>query len=697
MATLRKNGQQPSCEPCRTSKLRCDHTTPVCQRCVARNRAEQCVYHPCPLTKPRDMRQRKEQIRAKRNSFAAEPTTVNNTTTTELLDWVEKAPSVLSRSSRRAHTAGEVLADSGFLTPISASKSSDDVYRSLESRANSMSDTCAPRVDHKDVEIGAQILAFFEHLSLFAEVIDLRFDIFDGSVYSPHLIRQSLALLKLLYREALGGTGANGRQSRLLTLSRTIFQNTAKAIETHPEMTLSEYVPLIAARWDTIGLVFALLGTATYQINQNDPVLKREGIPGKDKHGLRKIAMAASDMCIQFSHKLGAMTDPLFWATLQRTVFLFEMHGSADYRSWQALGEVASMVFALGLHQGKVDERAPFFLSEFRARAMVCAYAMDKDISTILARPPRICSRYCNFRFPLDLDWVDVVADAPVRDAAIQRLGPDGWDTQDHTGHECSRPRATLLSLILREMILEVSLSYTVDNLQEMVKKIRHESNQMRMRLPDFLQWSPDNKDLPLMAASLHLEFLNSELILSQTIAKLTGETPESLIGTSRQILTVLLDSIARQLRTGHVNHLLICDFSYIGLPAAAALSKELLYRSHNPSPPGEVSPFPRSEIIQNLSIFAAHLEAFLPNRESDADTLRKGLQSVRSTLDAVLNQPTSFAQSNGIFPSLPPADGTALPGQNIPVADDVQGLDFTAFWEEFEFDWEGDRRVLFS
>jgi chromatin structure-remodeling complex subunit RSC3/30 len=145
-------------------------------------------------------------------------------------------------------------------------------------------------------------------------------------------MRQSLALLKSLYQETVGGPSANGRQARLLAWSRTIFQNTAKAIETHPEMTLSEYVPLIAARWDTIGLVFALLGTATYQINQNDPVLKREGMPGKDKHGLRKIAMAASDMCIQFSHKLGAMTDPLFWATLQRTVFLNEMHGSAGKR-----------------------------------------------------------------------------------------------------------------------------------------------------------------------------------------------------------------------------------------------------------------------------------------------------------------------------------------------------------------------------
>jgi chromatin structure-remodeling complex subunit RSC3/30 len=121
-----------------------------------------------------------------------------------------------------------------------------------------------------------------------------------------------------------------------------------------------------------------------------------------------------------------------------------------------------------------------------------------------------------------------------------------------------------------------------------------------------------------------------------------------------------------------------------------------LLHRSHNPPLPGEVLPFPRSEIIQNLSVFAAHLEAFLPNRESDADALRKGLQSVRTTLDAVLNQPPFFAQSNGTL-MLPPADGTALPGQNISAADEAQGLDFAAFWEDFEFDWAGDRRVLFS
>lgn len=130
------------------------------------------------------------------------------------------------------------------------------------------------------------------------------------------------------------------------------------------------------------------------------------------------------------------------------------------------------MIFALGLHQGKVDERAPFFLSELRTRTIVAAYFNDKELATFLGRPPRICRRYCNLQPPVDLAWDDVVAEAPVRDVALQRLGPDGWDTQGDPRGESSNPRVILLMGILREMILEVSLCYNVDDLEGMVKYV---------------------------------------------------------------------------------------------------------------------------------------------------------------------------------------------------------------------------------
>lgn len=47
----RHNGVPQACEPCRKSKIRCDHQSPKCSRCVSRNL--DCVYHPAPMTKRR--------------------------------------------------------------------------------------------------------------------------------------------------------------------------------------------------------------------------------------------------------------------------------------------------------------------------------------------------------------------------------------------------------------------------------------------------------------------------------------------------------------------------------------------------------------------------------------------------------------------------------------------------------------------
>lgn len=141
----------------------------------------------------------------------------------------------------------------------------------------------------------------------------------------------------------------------------------------------------------------------------------------------------------------------------------------SDYRTWQRQGDVVSLVYALGLHQRKADERKPFFLAEIRNRAMVAAYAMDKELATFLGRPPRICRQYCDLQFPLDIGWEDLVADASTRDAAIQRLGPDGWNVEGDMD-KGARPRLTLLASILREMVLEFSLSRDVDNLWDRVE-----------------------------------------------------------------------------------------------------------------------------------------------------------------------------------------------------------------------------------
>lgn len=51
---FRRNGKEKACEPCRKGKLACDHSVPVCSRCIRRKITSKCVYHPAPMTKARE-------------------------------------------------------------------------------------------------------------------------------------------------------------------------------------------------------------------------------------------------------------------------------------------------------------------------------------------------------------------------------------------------------------------------------------------------------------------------------------------------------------------------------------------------------------------------------------------------------------------------------------------------------------------
>lgn len=68
---LRRNGKLPSCEPCRKSKLSCDHLSPVCGRCQKKKTPHNCTYHPAPMTGAKRATDEKTQIRTKRSRNGA--------------------------------------------------------------------------------------------------------------------------------------------------------------------------------------------------------------------------------------------------------------------------------------------------------------------------------------------------------------------------------------------------------------------------------------------------------------------------------------------------------------------------------------------------------------------------------------------------------------------------------------------------
>lgn len=137
---------------------------------------------------------------------------------------------------------------------------------------------------------------------------------------------------------------------------------------------------------------------------------------------------------------------------------------------------------------------------------------------------------------------------------------------------------------------------------------------------------------------------------------------------------------VSRLARSGKVVSSLIWELCYIGVPAAGVLSSQLLRRSRlQPSQPTSLlssAQFPRSEIIQNLSVFAAHLGGLLWQENGNYEVYKKGQMAIKEVLDRVLSDDPARASTDaGVSPDL--------------------GVDFMEFWDSF--DWEQEIRFSFS
>ena len=110
---LRRNGKQQSCEPCRKSKLKCDHVLPKCGRCIQRKIEHRCVYHPAPMSKHTVGDAETPMSDLKHSSLVNRISSIG----TEPIDWI--GPNV--HTHRPSADAGKIAGDqpAGFLGPTS--------------------------------------------------------------------------------------------------------------------------------------------------------------------------------------------------------------------------------------------------------------------------------------------------------------------------------------------------------------------------------------------------------------------------------------------------------------------------------------------------------------------------------------------------------------------------------------------------
>ncbi|KAI3234256.1 hypothetical protein CBS147310_4733 [Penicillium roqueforti] len=206
-------------------------------------------------------------------------------------------------------------------------------------------------------------------------------------------------------------------------------------------------------------------------------------------------------------------------------------------------------------------------------------------------------------------------------------------------------PRISLITSVFREKVLELSLSRQLDNLSQRVEELSRESRQLRQGLPEFLHWKP-NIDGALISKveydllfEVHIEFLYNDFLLYRTLGKRTQTQPEEVLGIAREILKTLVIMISQKTRSRQPIKDIGLNVCLPGLPSAGVLCAELLRRSR--SPVTSSSPeFPRSEVIQNLTLFAAYLDTIIQPNDSNYmyRVAQQGQKAIRHVLDQVLS-----------------------------------------------------------
>jgi chromatin structure-remodeling complex subunit RSC3/30 len=289
---------------------------------------------------------------------------------------------------------------------------------------------------------------------------------------------------------------------------------------------------------------------------------------------------------------------------------------------------------------------------------MVAAYSMDKVLATFLGRPPLISWRYCDIQMPLDLSVEEIFADPVVRNAAIARLDEkSGWNLESSL-MKGMWPRIALITSVLREKVLELSLSWQLENLSQRVEELSRESRRLRQGLPEFLHWKPDIEGVVTsrveydLLFEVHIEFLHNDFLLYRTLGKRTQTQPEAIIGIARQILKSLVIMISEKTRSG--------------LPSAGVLCAELLRRSRS-TVISSCLEFPRSEIIQNLTLFASYLDTIIETHDCNYHVAQQGQKAIRHVLDQVL----SVEGSSSVV------EDTGMSDKMIDDANLLDGVDF--------------------
>ncbi|CAK7207447.1 hypothetical protein SEUCBS139899_010257 [Sporothrix eucalyptigena] len=674
-------GRIPSCEPCRTSKLACDHSRPVCSRCSRKGTPEQCVYRKDPF---------KRSTRARRSVAATVPhvTHVSPVSPNEypmaqnspqpplqltlypnpgfqgssslntILDTVEHG----AASYDEENSQNEV---SNINVQERASESAGDVDAPGAGEPSSLQGTMLVMSGTAIIEEGAQVLELLTTLythgilqQLFEEWMGKGLEIHVGSLLVRPFLDSIASVLSTVTQSP-----ANWHEGALV-LSRQLFHAAKASTDVDGSASLQDFADKYTGRnlrWETVGLVLALAGNAVSKLRAPHAVYRTE----QERNTLGRNLLHASNKCASFGESLDILNDV-------QIIFLYEsflLHsvyfGHQSFRVWGRLNTAINALFGRGIHQrlDRDKENAlPFFLVELRKHVFALLYSSDINFSVFLGRPPRISRRHCVIHMPLDVTPAAYgLSGDTLHEQELQHLDSHGWNTLGQIRTHAVI-RWSMITSQIREEALEAILGPDLPDRDHCINSLRIKIADAWNELPAFLAvparevWMarrPGQQTDTLYLVRLY--YLQTMFLIEWTASVNGTANLESLFVAASDLLAWVNEAIIMRERLNRLGlNTLAWRVSAFGLPAAGALAKCLQAgTAQRRTTSSSTSTFTRA--IRDLSVLAAHMDYLYDSSDGNDKLFSRAKGILMRVLESTLRkrEPVVSAPEN-ISPSMP-------------------------------------------
>ncbi|CAI6341435.1 unnamed protein product [Periconia digitata] len=678
---LRRNGKPRSCEPCRISKIRCDHTAPVCDKCQKRGIADQCFYHPNPMTKPPGVPRKKPEPRrrpaerrlSKARDLEATSSPVSNLSPSVLRIEVpvarpaetinmwpsppestpKTAPGNPEEACRRTFFLGSTSYASVFVEERPLPESiHDQPPERITATPSLPADQNATGSRHCRMSIGTTILSKLKPFSFFARAVERFFEISQGGSLVGPLIISALPQLSQDLQRVTSGC------PRSSTACADITRNTTCPFKVPSDMVASEFHTLFTGpnlRWEILGLIMILAASEAQFTSPDDSFFDLEDGSRIDKDAFIEDMIHASNDCINLCQVHGSVNDIIVWLLYTNMIVKSNFYGDNYHGVWRGMSETISSLYAEGIHcEESFDE--PFFFREARRRVYASVFRSDKTLANFFGRPPMMNWRYSDRPLPLDVDENLLMCDNPdTINAALAKLDNEGWNAEGKI-YSISWVRLRAKMSISRERFLEISLSgRRITDLPKEIQDVQMQHQQSWEELPAHLRYDLYDEDtvweqlgsrVTVKLVNCYLEFLHMDFQIQRLLRRQTQTALPGLLEICMKLLSTILIFNKRGIREYTVQRHFATLVLFYCLPSAGVLALELRRCTLENVPlPSTVS---RADIIRNLSVLISCMDwAILPG-DGNHRLCRELNKMLSLVLDEVLNYQPSMNGAQG-------------------------------------------------